>query len=141
MYVRRRAGFPSWGLDWLDPRRRKKCTLLSVPQKRIEWGGTFENTCKNMVEFMYPLTLYPKWGISEAKSEGVHFTAYIDLNLSVFSPEYRVFSRNFTHKFGNIAWFQRKMELIEEIGRTKTLNTSFWGTKWGTFEIHRFTYI
>ena len=53
--------------------------------------GTSENTCNNMVKFMYPLTLYPKRGIKEVKSEGHIFTAYNDPNLSVFSPNIKYF--------------------------------------------------
>ena len=79
--------------NWQDNplKGERNVPFILVPQKRIEWGGTFENTCNNMVKFMYPLTLYPKRGIKEAKSEGHIFTAYIDLNLSVFSPNIKYF--------------------------------------------------
>ena len=80
--------------NWEDNplKGERNVPFILVPQKRIEWGGTFENAYKNMVKFMYPLTLYPKWGISEAKSEGAYFTAYIDLNLSIFSWNIKYFT-------------------------------------------------
>ena len=42
-----------------------------------KWWGTLENTCNNMVKFMYPTTLYSNWCRNGVKIGGGTKTAKI----------------------------------------------------------------